>query len=95
MSIDNDLLHCGIESRHLPVYSTMYMSFFFLATMLSQISSQLYKIESSYLVNLITATSCIVGEPAFFYLFLSVFHFFHFMHPVLYFFVINFLATEG
>ena len=28
MSIDKDLLHCGIENRHSPVYSSLYMSFF-------------------------------------------------------------------
>ena len=28
MSIDNDLLHRGIENRHSPVYSSLYMSFF-------------------------------------------------------------------
>ena len=28
MSIDNDLLLCGIENRHFPVYSSLYMSFF-------------------------------------------------------------------
>ena len=27
MSIDNDLLHRGIENRHFPVYSSLYMSF--------------------------------------------------------------------
>ena len=28
MSINNDLLHCGIENRHSSVYSSLYMSFF-------------------------------------------------------------------
>ena len=28
MSIDNGLLYCGIENRHSPVYSSLYMSFF-------------------------------------------------------------------
>ena len=28
VSIDNDLLRCGIENRHSPVYSSLYMFFF-------------------------------------------------------------------
>ena len=61
MSIDNEFLHRGIENRHSLVCFSLSMIFFFLSTFLSKISPQLYKIESSYLVYRITATSCIVG----------------------------------
>ena len=79
MSIDNDLLHRGVENMHSPVYTSEYIGpIFFLSTFLSKISPQVYKIESSYLVYRMTATSCIVDrESAFFCLFLYIFvHFF-------------------
>ena len=50
MKIDNDLLHCGIENQLSSIYSSIYLSI-----------SQLYKIESSYLVYRITMTHCIMG----------------------------------
>ena len=50
LSIDNDLLHRGIENRYSPIYSSLYMSFFSSSPFLSKTSPKLYKI--SYLVHI-------------------------------------------
>ena len=54
ISIDNDLLHLGIENAFSCLFFLVYVTF-----SLSKIFPQLY-IESSYLVYRITATSCMV-----------------------------------
>ena len=62
IQVHNHKLYCGIENEPSPICSSVYL-FLFLSFQLlsSKISPQPFKIETSYLVNRFTTTSCIVG----------------------------------
>ena len=84
--MDNGFLYCSIENGTPCSYSSLYLSIFlsFMAKFVSQFSQELYKLESSNMVNICRMSDCIVGlrlrVMALFFLFLSIFLSFAILH---------------
>ena len=53
--MDNELLYCRMENQTPCLYSSLYLSIFlsFKAKFVSQFSQELYKVESSNMVDII------------------------------------------
>ena len=60
MQVDNDVLFCGIANQPTLAYFPVFIYFSFSLHLLSKISPQLYRIETSNLVYRFTTTSCIM-----------------------------------
>ena len=60
--MDNELLYCGIENQTPCSYSSLYLSIFlsFKTKLVSQFSSELFKLESSNVVYICRMSDCIM-----------------------------------
>ena len=84
--MDNEFLYCSIENHTPCSYSSLYLSIFLsiMAKFMSQLSPELYKLESSNTVYICRMSDCIVGlrlrVMALIFLFLSIFLSFPILH---------------
>ena len=79
----NELLYYGIENRIPCSYFTLYLSIFlsFKAKLVSLLSPEQCKLESSNIVYICRMSDCIVGLKLRVMAFFSIFHPFFFLSP--------------